>query len=51
MKKVLLMIAVIAVLALSACGNRKAPATEVPATDSTLVEVVDTVAVDTVAVQ
>lgn len=46
------MIAVIAVLALSACGNRKAPATEVPAVDTTLVEVVDTgVEVDTVTVQ
>jgi len=45
MKKVLLMIAVIAVLVLSACGNKKAPATEAEV-DTT--EVVDIVATDTV---
>ena len=53
MKKVLLMIAVVAVLALSACGNRKA-AKETDAkcaADTTCVQVCDSAKVDTVTVQ
>ena len=45
MKKVVFAVLVFAALALTSCGNKKAPATEAADVDSTKVEVVDTVKV------